>query len=214
MAAAFQPDDVRSKYKGMTVAIGGPPHSGKSVLLAELYRQLLSRRPSGVFLQRACPDGEGMWSAESDPDLVREIRRKGSFSQEFVLFTLRSIENLGRRFPILLLDLGGRKTAENAEILHRSTHILVLSSDEAEDEGWIKFAGEEGCKTLAVLRSRLFELAPGVLDTTKRTPDQPWLGEVPLRGELWQLDRKGPPELYREAVSRFAEWLIAQVESR
>lgn len=214
MSHHYPPDDVRAGYRGMTVAIGGPPHSGKSVFLAELYRQLLARRPAGVFLQRACPDGEGMWSAESDPSLVAEIRRKGSFSQEFVLFTLKSIENLGKRFPILLLDLGGRRTAENAEILRRSTHVLILSSKDEENEPWSRFAAAEGCQTLAILASRLFELAPGVLDTAKQTPDQPWSGQVPLRGELWQLDRKGPPELYREAVSRFADWLIAKAESR
>src|SRR3990167_3663142 len=116
----YPPDDVRSKYRGMTVAIGGPPHSVKTVFLAELYRQLLARRPSGAFLQRACPDGEGMWSAESDPALVAEIRRKGSFSQEFMLFTLKSIENLGAGMPRVLIDLGGLRTAENAEILKRS----------------------------------------------------------------------------------------------
>ena len=77
---SFGLDDVRGRYKGMVVAVGGPPHSGKSVFLAELYRQLLAKRPSGVFLQRACPDGEGMWSAETNPQLVAEIRRKGSFS--------------------------------------------------------------------------------------------------------------------------------------
>lgn len=210
----YPPDDVRSRYKGMVVAIGGSPHSGKSVFLAELYRQLLARRPSGVFLQRACPDGEGMWSAETSPRLVAEIRRKGTFSQEFMSFVLKGIESLGRRFPILLLDLGGRRTAENTEILRRSTHLIVLSSREEEDEPWVRFAAAEGCQTLAVLASRLFELAPGVLDTTKRTPDQPWSGEVPLRGELWQLDRKGPPELYRDAISQFADWLIARAEVR
>lgn len=211
---SFPDTDVRAKYKGMVVAVGGPPHSGKSVFLAELYRQLLARRSSGVFLQRACPDGEGMWSAESDPAVVAEIRRKGAFSEEFMSFVLKGIENLGRRFPILLLDLGGRKTAENAEILRRSTHLLVLSSKDEENEPWSQFAAAEGCQTLAVLASRLFELAPGVLDTAKQTPDQPWSGEIPLRGELWQLDRKGPPELYREAISHIAEWLIAQVETR
>lgn len=206
--------DVRGEYRGMVVAIGGPPHSGKSVFLAELYRQLLARRPSGVFLQRACPDGEGMWSAESDPALVAEIRRKGTFSQEFVSFVLRGIENLGKRFPIVLLDLGGRKTAENAEILRRSTNVLILSSKDEENEPWSQFAAAEGCQTLAVLTSRLFELAPGVLDTSKSTPDQSWSDEKVLRGELWQLDRKGPPELYRNAVSHIAEWLIAKAESR
>ena len=52
--------DPRSAYQGRVIAIGGPPHSGKSVFLAELYRQLLQRQPTGVFLQRACPDGVGL----------------------------------------------------------------------------------------------------------------------------------------------------------
>jgi len=206
--------DARASYKGMVVAIGGPPHSGKSVFLAELYRQLLARRPAGfVFLQRACPDGEGMWSAESDPAIVAEIRRKGKFDAKFMNFLLPSISSLGRCFPLVLLDLGGVRSAENAEILHRSTHVLVLSSKDEQNEPWSQFAAAEGCQTLAVLASRLFELAPGVLDTTKRTPDQQWSGEIPLRRELWQLDRKGPPELYRDAVSQFADWQIAKVDA-
>lgn len=214
MATMFSPDDVRNRYRGMTVAIGGPPHSGKSVFLAELYRQLLARRPSGVFLQRACPDGEGMWSAEADPAIVKEIRRKGNFDGGFMTFTLKAIEALGTRFPIVLVDLGGRRSAQNAEILHRSTHVFILSSKDEENEPWSQFAAAEGCQTLAVLASRLFELAPGVLDTSKSTPDQPWSDSEVLRGELWQLDRKGPPELYRAAVSHIAEWLIAKAEGR
>ncbi|MDP3740802.1 MAG: hypothetical protein Q8R08_00565, partial [bacterium] len=163
------PDDVRGRYKGMVVVVGGPPHSGKSVFLAELYRQLLAKRPSGVFLQRACPDGEGMWSAETNPKLVAEIRRKGSFSQEFMVFTLKAIENLGRRFPILLLDLGGRRTAENAEILRRSTHLIILSSKEGENEPWSQFAAAEGCQTLAILASRLVKTSDGSLDQNVRS---------------------------------------------
>jgi CRISPR-associated protein Csx3 len=64
--ATGSPPDPRTGYHGAVIAVGGPPHSGKSVFLAELYRQLLQRQPSGVFLQRACPDGEGMWSNEAD----------------------------------------------------------------------------------------------------------------------------------------------------
>lgn len=212
MSCAFPPGDVRAGYKGMVAAIGGPPHSGKSVFLAELYRQLLARRPSGVFLQRACPDGEGMWSAESDPTLVVEIRRKGSFSQEFMLFVLKGIENLGRRFPVLLLDLGGRRTAENAEILRRSTHLVVLSSKEEEDEPWVRFAGDEGCKTLAVFRSRLVKREDGALDDSVRSRVD--VSTRPVRGEMLNLDREASIEPYQEAISHFAEWLIAEAESR
>lgn len=209
---AYAPEDIRTTYKGMVVAIGGPPHSGKSVFLAELYRQLLARRPAGVFLQRAAPDGEGMWSAEADPKLVAEIRKKGSFSQEFMRFVLKGIENLGRRFPILLLDLGGRRTAENAEILLRSTHLIILFSKEEENEPWQLFARDEGCETLAIFRSRLVRRDDGTLDETARSSVE--LSAEPVGGELLNLDREAGSEPYQEAISQFADWLIATVERR
>ncbi len=212
MVAIFPPgaDDVR-RYKGMVVAVCGPPHSGKSIFLAELYRQLLSRKPSDVFLQRACPDGEGMWSAESDPSLSAKIRRKGSFSEEFMLFTLKSIENLGKKFKILLLDLGGRRTAENAEILRRATHVIILSPKEEEDELWQEFATTEGgCVLLGIFRSLLVRRGDGALDNTARSSID--LSE-PVRGIIVNLDRESPAEPYREAISQFADWLIAKTNS-
>lgn len=211
--ATFSQDDVQSRYKGMVVAVGGPPHSGKSVFLAELYRQLLARKPSGfVFLQRAAPDGEGMWSAETDPALVAEIRRKGAFSQEFMLFTLKAVENLGKTFPVVLLDLGGRRTAENAEILQRSTHLLILSSKEDEIAPWQEFAAAERCETLAVFASRLVKRDDGTLDESIRSTVD--LATDPVKGDLLNLDREGSVGPYQDAVSRFADWLIAKVENR
>jgi len=208
----FAAEDVRSKYKGMVVAVGGPPHSGKSVFLAELYRQLLVRRPSGVFLQRACPDGEGMWSAESDPELVKEIRRKGKFSSEFVGFTLKSIERLGKFFPIVLLDLGGIRSAENAEILRRSTHLLVLSSKDEENQSWCNFAKTEGCEPLAVFASRLVKRDDGSLDQEVRSSVD--LSALPVSGSMLNLDRDEGMEPYHAAIGQFADWLIVQVEGR
>ncbi|MFA6131981.1 MAG: hypothetical protein WC702_02860 [Patescibacteria group bacterium] len=202
--------DPRGSYKGIVVAIGGPPHSGKSVFLAELYRQLLARRPSGTFLQRACPDGEGMWSAESDPTLVAEIRRKGTFSSEFMGFTLKSVERLGRTMSIVLLDLGGRRTAENAEILRRSSHLLVLSSKDTECQPWCEFAEAEGCKPLAILGSRLVKGVDGSLDQTVRS----WVDTSarPVHGEMLNLDRQTSSSPYAEAIGQFADWLIAEAD--
>jgi CRISPR-associated protein Csx3 len=209
---SFLPTDVRGTYKGIVVAVGGPPHSGKSVFLAELYRQLLAIRPASVFLQRACPDGEGMWSAESDPAVVKEIRRKGSFSREFMLFTLKAIENLGKRFPIILIDLGGRRTAENAEILKRSTHLIILSSKEEENELWQQFAKDEGCETLAVFGSRLVKRSDDTLDDSVRSSLD--VSSEIVKGEMLNLDREDSAEPYRGAMTQFASWLVAEVENR
>lgn len=204
-------------YKGFVVAVGGPPHSGKSIFLTELYRQILARRPSGFcFLQRACPDGEGMWSNESDPEIVREIRRKGKFSSEFILFTLKSIENLGRVFPLVLLDLGGLRTAENAEILARCTHLIIISRTERDNEEWAKFAADEGCETIGTFTSQLVKRADGSLDETVISTVDLTLVDLtlsPVRGKMLNLDREGPAEPYREAIDCFAEWLIAKVDS-
>ncbi|MFZ3054876.1 MAG: hypothetical protein WA091_02755 [Minisyncoccales bacterium] len=198
--------------KNLVVAVGGPPHSGKSVFLAELYRQLLARKATRVFLQRACPDGEGMWSAETDPRLVSEIRRKGAFSQEFMVFTLKSIENLGKTFPLVLLDLGGRRTAENAEILKRSTHLILLSSKDEENELWREFAKAEGCETLAVFESRLIKRADGTLDNSIESSAD--FSAEPIQGIICNLDRDGPKDPYQGIISQFADWLITEMETR
>jgi len=210
-------------YKGMVIAVGGPPHSGKSVFLAELYRQLLARRPADAFLQRACPDGEGMWSAESDPTLVKEIRRKGNFDTGFMAFTLKAIEALGTRFPITLVDLGGRRSAQNAEILARSSHLIVLSSKEDENKPWQEFAAAEGCETIAVFASELVNLAGSEeLDLGAHVRSEANTTSGVVGGTLRNLDRgkSGDSaermalicECYREAVSQFADWLIARAD--
>ncbi|MBU6427264.1 hypothetical protein KGQ27_03465 [Patescibacteria group bacterium] len=217
-------------YKGMVIAVGGPPHSGKSVFLAELYRLLLARRPAGVFLQRACPDGEGMWSAEADPTIVAEIRRKGNFDAGFMLFTLKAIEALGTRFPIVLVDLGGRRSAQNAEILARCSHLINLVRSDKAGEGaeWIKFASNDGCELLADFTSTRTYLPghegsddPDHLDLSARSTVE--TGSLVALATLQNLDRgkKGWTdeqkalirECYREAVSQFADWLIAQADS-
>ena len=43
----------------MKIVFCGPPHSGKSVFIANLIDKLPS---DGYTIIRACPDGEGTWS--------------------------------------------------------------------------------------------------------------------------------------------------------
>ncbi|MBV9228005.1 MAG: hypothetical protein JOZ18_01740, partial [Chloroflexi bacterium] len=57
------------------VLVGGPPHAGKSVLFYRLTQALLECGISHHAI-RACPDGEGNWFHEGDPDLVSTIRVK------------------------------------------------------------------------------------------------------------------------------------------
>lgn len=65
------------------IAIGGPPHSGKSVLTYSLT-QLLREQKIEHYVLRACPDGEGDWSNEAAPERVLAIRQKGQFTETFI----------------------------------------------------------------------------------------------------------------------------------
>ncbi|NJR65692.1 MAG: ATP-binding protein [Leptolyngbyaceae cyanobacterium CRU_2_3] len=205
---AFPPTDPRHSYHGRVIAVGGPPHSGKSVFLAELYRQLLQRQASGIFLQRACPDGEGMWSNEADPAIVQQIRKKFAFSAEFVTLTLQAIERLGQnpQLSLVLLDLGGKRTAENAEILRRSTHCILLSAQAEETANWQTFAAAEACPILAIFQSRLIKLPDQTLDLAARSAIQT---NLPLpQGTLVNLSRDVGTACYAEAIAQFADWLM------
>ncbi len=193
--------------RGLVIAVGGPQHSGKTVLVAELYRQLLARRPGDIVLQRACPDGEGMWSAESNQALVQTIRQKGAFSPEFSRWIEGAVLRMRRRFALSLLDLGGKRMSPNDIFLRASTHLLVLSSSQDEAQAWVEYGQSFGCAILGVLRSRLLN---GQLDANTRSSVD--LNAEPIQGELVNLDRDGPVAPYQEAVSQLADWLIKKLE--
>lgn len=200
-------EDATPKRR-LVVSVGGPPHSGKSVFLAELYRQLLDRMPGEVFLQRGCPDGEGMWSAESDPSMVKAIRQKGKFSEDFVGWATDALHGLQRGFKITLVDLGGKRMQPNDDLLRGSTHCIVLSSKENETKAWVEYAQGCGCEILAVIESWLVKNESG-LDSSVRSSLN--ASATPVMGTLVNLDREGPADPYREAVSALAERLVAEM---
>ncbi len=192
----------------LVIAVGGPPHSGKSVFLAELYRQLLARNPGGVFLQRGCPDGEGMWSAESDPALAQAIRQKGAFTPQFCAWVGAAICGLQRGFAITLIDLGGQRISPNDEILAASTHLIVLSSKDDETQAWVEYGQRCGCEVLAVLGSRLVRGSDDALDLSARSTLD--CSTAPATGEIVNLDRAAPTTGYADAVAQLASWIHAQ----
>lgn len=145
---------------GVAIAVVGPPHSGKSVFLSALY-DLLRRKGVSFFLQRAAPDGEGMWSAESDQEIVREIRRKGKFTPEFVEKQIRGISRLKDSFDFVFVDTGGRRSPENREILKGAEYGVILVGDqypEEEVDAWKSFLHGAGVKIIGILRGTI---APG-----------------------------------------------------
>lgn len=155
------------------IVIGGPPHSGKSVLIYLLTQQLREWRVEHYVL-RACPDGEGDWSQEAPPDQVRLLRQKGRFSDEFVNLVCR---DLARRHLPLIVDVGGKPTLDQERILDQCTHAVLISATSAGLAEWRERAERHGLPVIAELHS--------VLDGDDRID-----AETPvLRGQIGRLER-------------------------
>lgn len=146
------------------IAIGGPPHSGKSVLTYSLTQLLRDQRVDHYVL-RACPDGEGDWSNEAEQTTVRKIRYKGEFSGAYVT---QVCEGIAQRHLPLLVDLGGKRSDENRRIVAHCTHIILLAADEAKLAPWREWAHQQKLTIIAELISSLD--APDVVYAEK-----PWL---------------------------------------
>jgi len=197
----------------MRVAVGGPPHSGKSVLISVLRRVL--PRDRYVIIEGA-PDGEGItgWAHEADQELVRAIRRKGKFLEEFVCWVVESIRN--SRMPITLVDLGGmlldeegnftptgvRLTPQNERILRECDGIIVIASPQYTEVAarWVAEAERLGVKPIAILESVLTGAEDEIFDFGP-----------PFRARITKLEREDPP--FASATAKaLAELLISLSE--
>jgi CRISPR-associated protein Csx3 len=198
-------------YRQLIISVGGPPHSGKTVFLNELYHQLRERMSSDVFLLRACPDGEGMWMYDSDPEAARKIRQKGKFGEQFTESIRGAVTNLKKGFKIVLIDLGGKLLPPNDEMLVESTHQIVLCSKEQAAEGskWSAYGEQYGAKTLAVFQTELIKSQDSSIDTSVRSEVE--VKESGMTGTLRNLDRQVGRECYHEAITKISSWIAGQV---
>lgn len=142
--------------------IGGPPHSGKSVLaynLTQTFRQLGLEH----YLLRACPDGEGDWANEIDQSRVRLLRIKGVWDVNWVKNICRDIT---RRHLPLLVDVGGRPEPWQEPIFSHCTHAVLIAQSTQQLAQWREYAHRYGVTILAEIESsliqpaRLYETSP------------------------------------------------------
>ena len=135
------------------VLIGGPPHSGKSVLFYSLTIALRKQNITHHAI-RACPDGEGNWLQETDQAQVRLLRIKGTWTDAFTQRICRDIE---QRLTPMLVDMGGQPQGSQINILSRCTHSLLLlnANDEQWTHKWCRLVAENGLLPLAQLQSEL-----------------------------------------------------------
>ncbi len=134
------------------VVIGGPPHSGKSVLAYSLTSALRERGVPHYVLRAYPPDYEGDWFYEGEPDTVRRLRLKGARSAAWLPLLRRDV---ARRHLPLIVDLGGLPTLEQEAILDDCTHAILLTPHEAARQEWAARLARHGLVLLADLRSDL-----------------------------------------------------------
>ncbi len=142
------------------IAFIGPPHSGKSLLLQVLKKQLKSKLTDDFFQRdffvvRGCPDGEGDWSAESDSKNVKLIRYKNNFDNEFVEKVINDIKNLRKSKKLVFVDCGGKIDRYNQLILNECSHCIIVSNKQMDIYEWIGLAKSCNNKILAIIESQL-----------------------------------------------------------
>ena len=134
----------------MKVVFCGPPHSGKSVFIANLIDKL----PTDAYtIIRACPDGEGNWSNNKNQNETSIVRKKGKFTKSFIEDACKAIDNQTNK--IVLVDVGGIMSKENEKVFEHCDSFVVLSSDEKKKEEWLKFGQGLGLECLGILDSSL-----------------------------------------------------------
>ena len=135
--------------KGIKIVIGGPPHSGKSVFIEALTQNL---DKDNTFSFSAAPDGEGPWLQRhyDDPEVVK-FRQKGKFTPEFVADRKKKINDW--EGPLMIIDVGGRTSEENAQMIKGATHAIILAGDLSKVAEWRDFFEENNIEVIAKLHS-------------------------------------------------------------
>lgn len=175
------PDGKPPPASSKVIAIVGPPNSGKSVLLGALYKTLQRRMPAdefqrGVFLVRACPDGEGNWFSEIPQELAKTFRFKSQWDDVFVEQVCKNLDALVKTKRLLLVDVGRRIDRRNQQIFNRCTHAVIVSRDPAAIAEWRGALQASEIKVLAEIESVLE-------DVCQR------LNQEPLRIRIGRLER-------------------------
>ena len=134
----------------MKTIICGPPHSGKSVLIANLLRYL----PSDSYLRiNANGDGEGTWSNNPDQTEIQRVRIKtGNTAEKFSIWT-NNIRLATQ--DVVIIDIGGKLQSDKDCLFDAADSFVVLSSDPHMVQPWKDYGESHGCKCLAVIESYL-----------------------------------------------------------
>ena len=169
---------MTTKIKRKIIFIAGLPKAGKSLLCGGLYN-VLRKEGRSFFIERLSPDSEGQWTFESgELDRAREIKtrlkeRGEFFSPAFVEAKVRAIVNMSRVFNLLILDMGGIPSRENAAFVQAALscpgadiEAWVLVKEGREPQEWLQFFQARKIKTRVIETRWVFD------DTLKQQAEE------------------------------------------
>ncbi|MCF0207021.1 MAG: hypothetical protein HUK15_06290 [Bacteroidales bacterium] len=134
----------------MKTIVCGPPHSGKSVFISNLVKQL----PSGHYIRiNANGDGEGTWSNNPNQDDVMKVRVKGTNDAEDFKRWRSQIESAKK--DIVIVDIGGRLHDDKISLFEACDSFIVVSNCEKVMQEWIRFGTSHGCACIGTILSKL-----------------------------------------------------------
>ncbi|PIQ09480.1 MAG: hypothetical protein COW71_06450 [Ignavibacteriales bacterium CG18_big_fil_WC_8_21_14_2_50_31_20] len=187
----IQIDELYQERKNTRIiAVIGPSHSGKSIFTYELFLQSLKSdfnfANNNMFVIKAAPDGEGLWTRECDKNYVKFLRIKGKFSNGYTSSILRNIDEISKIKQVVFVDLGGKMTSENKEILLKCSHAIVVIAQNKinEYELWKNFLIESNpsIQILAKIKTHLSE--------NNRKPQIRKLKNGVYKIQLWNVSRE------------------------
>lgn len=185
--------------KGIKIVIGGPPHSGKSVFIEALTQNL---DKDNTFSFSAAPDGEGPWLQRhyDDPEVVK-FRQKGKFTPEFVADRKKKINDW--EGPLMIIDVGGRTSKENAQMIEGATHAIILAGDLSKVAEWRDFFEENNIEVIAKLHSHY----QGDRDVQRSMESE----KSHITSSVHHLER-GEPAADRETIKQVAGLISGMVD--
>lgn len=140
------------------ISIVGPANSGKSVFIKELRKELNKtlgqKYRKEFFIIRACPDGEGDWFGDIDPEEGKQYRHKKIFDDDFVNRIVQDIKKIKESKKYILVDCGGKIDKKNQLIFNESTHAIIVSSDKEKVLEWEGALKASELELTAVIHSK------------------------------------------------------------
>jgi hypothetical protein len=148
------------------------------------------------------PDGEWHWSNEANQSLVKNLREKKGFSQDWCRQIVTAIQSADQK--LVLVDTGGKRLPPNDEIFSSCDGFIIISSSPEEMIEWRKFGESFGCQCLAELDSVLH-------GTSELYPDRK---DGIIRGQICGLERGKTIEspVMDAVASRLCEVIKANAE--